>query len=191
MDLQAFFQGTADAPPRIERRAGVLVDVLDPLARAASRFGRQAARRTAVEQDLAGALALQAEDGAAQGGLAAARLAHQRQDLAFPQVEADLPYRLYGRHRLAQKALAAAQLHGDLMQGEDRRGVHAYCTQRTSAPVPERPCGGCPALQTARTSAQRGAKRQPGGGASGEGTEPGMPGNEGARAGWQASSARV
>ena len=126
VDLQAFFQGAADAPPGIERRAGILVDVLDHLARAARRFRRQAAYRTAVEQDLAGALALQAKDGAAESGLAAAQFAHQRQDLAFPKFQADFPYRLHRRRRLAQKALAAAQLHGDLMQGEDRRGAHAY-----------------------------------------------------------------
>src|SRR5260221_212554 len=72
MDPEPFFEGTADAPPWVERGGGVLVDTLDVVALPPRLFRRQPADDDAVDPDFASALALQAQHGAAEGGLAAA-----------------------------------------------------------------------------------------------------------------------
>jgi hypothetical protein len=66
-----------------------------------------------------------------------------------------------------------------------------YCTHLTEAPERDLAAGGGAAVQTGIAQAQRGANRQPGGGARGDGTLPGMPWNAVARSGWQASNAIV
>ena len=79
---QPLLQDAADAPPGIERGAGVLVHVLDGASHAASCIGRQAADQPAVEADLAAGLTLDAEEGAPERGLAAAGFADEPEDLS-------------------------------------------------------------------------------------------------------------
>ena len=116
----------------------------------------------------------------AERRLAAAGFAHQGEDLAFLEVEADVGHGAHRRHGLAQKTLAAAQQHRDIADAEQR---HAHCMQRTSTPDRARPCGGGASRQAGRTSRQRGANRQPAGRDKGDGTMPGMPMNDVARSG--------
>ena len=106
--------------------------------------------------------------------------ADQRQDLAFLQIEADAVHGLHRRHGLAQEAAcgrpAATETSRTL---QDRRGVMRTARSARRRPSARMPCGGARReAAPARTSRQRGANRQPGGRASGDGTMPGMPTND-------------
>ena len=109
-----------------------------PRARGAPASGDRPPDRPAVEQDLAGALALQAEDGAAQAWSC-------RSPIRPPARGSRLP--AASRLTSAPPAPAARSCAGSpccrpaarRCRAASRIGarVHAYCTQRTSAPVPE------------------------------------------------------
>src|ERR1044072_6952167 len=123
MDLRARRAGSVARPPTLwpSRKISPATSRRSPTrggpgggARAPCRLGREPSDPLAVEEDLAGTLALQPEDGAAHRGLAAAGLAHQRQDLALLEVDAHAGDGAHRRHGLAQEALAAAQQHRDV-----------------------------------------------------------------------------
>ena len=201
MDPEPLFEGVADAPPRVERGGGVLMDILDVAAPAARLFRRQAADDLAVEPDFARGLALQAQHGAAERRLAAAGFADEAEDLAGPHRQADPADRAHrpagsaaasgARRRAARSRRAISRIGSRRSSCADRSPARRKARNRPGARRPARSrCGGRSA-QIGRASAQRGAKRQPGGARNGDGTAPGMPTNESARSGWQASSARV
>src|SRR5262249_2704010 len=151
VNAKALLEGAADAPPRIQRRSGVLVHVLDVVAAPPRRLRRQVADGGAIQEDLAGGLALQAEHGAAGGSLAAAALAHEPEDLALADRQADAADGAHRRHRFPEPAPFAAEQHRHLAQFENvARLAHAgtlsgtsYITQSTHRPPPSSlRCGG-------------------------------------------------
>ena len=77
VDHEALLKDAADAPPRVERGAGVLVDVLDRRPERARLPRRHAADHAAVEPDLAGGLALDAEQRPPERRLPAAGFADE------------------------------------------------------------------------------------------------------------------
>ena len=119
VDLEPFREGAADAPPRVEGRARILVDVLDVTAGGACLAWSESAHQARVEPDLAFGLSLDAEDGAPEGRLSAARLADEPEELAGPELEAhpvDRPNRGFGP---AEEGPAPAELRHDVLDAED------------------------------------------------------------------------
>ncbi|CUK21701.1 Uncharacterised protein [Achromobacter sp. 2789STDY5608615] len=111
VDQQRLHDGVADRHARVERGERILEDELDVPAQRLHGAAAQRADVLAVEFDRAAAALDQLQQRAAGGGLAAAGLAHQRQRLAWIQVEADL---LHGVHALLHAAEDAA---GDVEGG--------------------------------------------------------------------------
>ena len=200
VDPEAFFEGAADAPPRVERGGGILMDILDVrCAGDAPACGGRPLTTAPSSRISPAALALQAQHGAAERRLAAAGFADETEDLAGPNRQADPANRAHRRHCAAAASALPAEQHGDVAQFEDRARRSCADPLRHIVKHAIDPASGCPARLDAagarrRPGArrlQRGAKRQPGGQRSGDGTAPGMPTNDSARSGWQASSARV
>jgi len=123
MDAQRFVERVPDAPPRIERRGGVLMHVMDIVAHDPRALWWQAADELAVEVDLTAALALQPEDCASESGLAAPRFADQTEDLALLHEEAHPTHCAHLRHRFAQQAPLAAQQYPQIAQLENGRQI--------------------------------------------------------------------
>ena len=91
-------QRLADDPPdavaRVERGERVLEDHLHPPPQRSHPLGAEVADVLAVEDDPAGRGLVQAQQRPAERGLAAARLAHQPERLAAPDIERDAVHRL-------------------------------------------------------------------------------------------------
>ena len=77
VDHQRLVQRAADLPARIERRARVLIGVLQAAAHRAPLRPAPGGRSAALEPDLARGRRVDAHDGLAERGLAAAAFAHQ------------------------------------------------------------------------------------------------------------------
>ena len=78
-----------DRQARVQRQVGVLEDVLDALAVGRAALPGALRELVALEGDRAGPLLVQAADAARDGGLAAAGLADQGDDLGLADVEGD------------------------------------------------------------------------------------------------------
>ena len=197
MDAQRLVERMADAPPGIERGAGVLMHVLHGTADAAGLVRLDARDHRAVEADGAGGLAHEAERRAGERGLPAAGFTDQPQRLAGLERERDAVDGAHLGPRLAEECAAAAQ-HGDDVSS-DRIGSapaimpRALCAVEDAGDLAAVPSGRAAAGRrcSRRASGQRVWKRQPEGGLSGDGTAPGMPASSLARSGWQASRRRV
>ena len=116
----------------------------------------------ALEEDLAGGRRVQPEQRPGQGGLAAAALAHQAEDLAPADVEAHPVHRPQGRLAAGERAAAVELLDqvADLDQS-----VHVAPILRQAAVWPGA-CstdGGTSRAHSSAASGQRGWKAQPGG----------------------------
>src|SRR5262249_20960983 len=146
--------------------------------------GAQGADRLPLEIDLAVARLVHAREKPGDRALAAPALADQRDDLAAPDLEADVVDRM---QRLAREQPAHAEMTGKAL-GAHERLAHATPSfdavsstaasscrmQRTSSPATGRSAGWA-ARQRSITKGQRGAKRQPAGGRSRSGGAPGIP----------------
>ena len=145
-------------------------------------------------QNLARGLALYAKQGAAERGLAAAGFADQPEYLALANAQGNRVDRTKRRDGRAQPAPPPTEQYREVTGLQQSVLAHAgkpdaaasccagaasyrrQSTVRFGSAAMVRSCG-CRRAQISRAASQRGAKRQPGGGASGEGTLPGMPAN--------------
>ena len=120
VDLEGLVQRVDDLPARIERRAGVLIDVLKILGDLPALALGQPADLTAQEADLAGRRRIDAHHRLAEGGFAAAALADEPEALAARDAEADAVDRHDPRRRGAAEDPALAQrealAHADALQ---------------------------------------------------------------------------
>src|SRR4051794_24521827 len=134
VDDEALVKNAADAPPRVERRAGVLVDVLDRLPSCPRLLRRHPAHDAAVKPDLAGGLALDAEQRPPECRLPAAGFADEPEGFSRLKRKRYIGDGAHRRNGLAQKALGAAELDCDvarLKRGLDR--AHAATSGAGSA----------------------------------------------------------
>ena len=94
VEIEEHFQGPgengADLCPRIERRVGILKDVLDAAQLIAGSLARQSGQGLPLEPDAAGPRADEAADGAGHGGFSAAGFADQCDRLAAPDCQAEI-----------------------------------------------------------------------------------------------------
>jgi len=103
MDLQALGDDFTDGHARIERRVGVLEHNLHVAPQGLELGPTLGKHILTVEIDRAASVGRQAQHGAADGRLAAARLTHQAERLPFAHREADAIDGLHpGRHPLEQ-----------------------------------------------------------------------------------------
>src|SRR6185436_15194653 len=168
----------------VDRAVRVLEDhrdvarVRQPLAPVA-----QVAHRPAIEVDLAGGRLVHACEQARDRALAAAALADERDDLARLQLEADvvdcvqlLPPQELADPEVPRQALDPKQrlAHATPSLAGSSTVAGSCRKQRTSSPSTSSSCGRS-ASQRAKACGQRGAKRQPAGGRSRSGGEPGIP----------------
>src|SRR5439155_1667534 len=119
-DDERFVDAASRAPPRVERGARVLVDVLDVAPRPACGARRQAAHEMAVEPDAPRRFTLDAEHRAAERGFAAAGLAHYAENLAASDREAHAVHRAHRRPRRPEEAPLAASQRREPFDLEDR-----------------------------------------------------------------------
>src|SRR5262249_9105979 len=110
MHQQRLGDNVQERHPRIERRVRILENHLHLTAERSQTRPRHAreiydliARRT--KQDLSARWLMRSENAARRGGLAAARLANQRERLAAPDVERNVVHSADMANCLAQKAL--------------------------------------------------------------------------------------
>lgn len=94
VDLQRFFQRIADPPPGIERRARILVHVLDVGAGNPGRARIEAGDRRAIQPDRAVGLADQAQKRLGEGRLAASGFADKSEHFAVFERQGDAVDRL-------------------------------------------------------------------------------------------------
>ena len=123
VDAQRLVERMADAPPGIERGAGVLVHVLHGAADAARLARLEPRDDRAVEADGAGGLAHEAERRAGERGLAAAELADQAQRLPGLERERDAVDGAHLGARLAEERAAAAEHGDDVVERQDGLGA--------------------------------------------------------------------
>lgn len=91
---QRFADGVAHAQARIQRAVRILKHQLHFRPQGAQRLFAQAIQRLPFEHHLAGGFVVQAKQRAANGGFAAAGLAHQPENAALANAEADVVHRL-------------------------------------------------------------------------------------------------
>jgi hypothetical protein len=104
VDLQRFADDVADRHARVERGVRVLEDDLHLFAQRTQRGPAQAGDVAPIERDAAGRRVGQAQDHAAGGRLARARLADETQRFAAADVEVDAVDGLYVADVLLQEA---------------------------------------------------------------------------------------
>ena len=192
MDAQPLRQRRADAPPGVERGAGVLVHVLHGAARAACL--RAARHRRRPRPPGGSSRCFRVAGPAACGPASSCRSRFRRRCRRSRRLQRRSP-----RHRppapparRRSSPCRAPSSDHQLRRAEDlRQGSAPHGTgRRRRGPV--RPaCGGTASAQSGCAMGQRGWKRQPEGCAVAAGTVPGMPARSVARSGWQASSMRV
>src|SRR5262249_61626931 len=85
LDEHRFLEKAADAPPRIEGGARILMHVLNAAPQCAGAFGWLAAHALAFEQDFAARFALNSEQRSCQCRLPASGFADQAERLARPE----------------------------------------------------------------------------------------------------------
>ena len=95
MDVQAFHHRFADRHARVERGIRILENDLHVAAHDLQFLGLEGEDILAVEMDRAAGRLDQAQHGAPDGGLSAARFAHQPQGLALADKEADVVHGLH------------------------------------------------------------------------------------------------
>ena len=172
---------------RVERLVRVLVDQLHPPPQRAQRPRLQARDLAAVELDPAGDGLDQPQHRLRGGGLAAARLAHEREQLAAREREADALDRVDEALRLPRDAADEAAVEGiaddQLVDREQRpRPVRAHRTSATTSfrwqaaeRAPSRPRrAGRSSRQRPNTRSQREWNGQPWSGRSSRGGAPGI-----------------
>jgi hypothetical protein len=108
---------------RVQRGEGVLEDELDVAPQRLQLALRQRQHVAALELDLPALAVDQAQQRAAGGRLAAARLAHQRQRFAGVEVEADLLDRVHAALHAAEKAAAHVEARHQVAHPQDRAGL--------------------------------------------------------------------
>src|SRR5438552_4781161 len=165
VDHQGLADDRAHRHSWIERRVRVLEDDLHLLAERAQRSLIERGDVLALERDLTGGRLDQAEDRAARGGLAAARLADEAQRLAGHDVERHVVHRVHTRHLAREQAATDREVLLEVANLEERlwHGVASqYRKQATLWPGRTSLRGGVFSKCMGLASAQRGAKRQPG-----------------------------
>src|SRR5690606_7877163 len=130
-------EGLVDRAGGVEGRVGVLVDELDPPEVRPAPPAAQRGHGHAVDDDLTGVVGLQAGDDPAEGALAAAGFADERDRSALLDGEVDAAQRLHGP--LAEDAAALPVGLGDPLPRD-----HAYSFRRAGSAGA---CGGTTAWQ--------------------------------------------
>ena len=118
MNLDPLGDRIPDRHPRIERAVGILEDDLHPFPQTAQILLVELEDVPALECRGACGRFLQPENSPANGRLAAARLAHQRQRFSSPDRERD-PVDRPDRRRLPEQA-AAGVVHDKILDREER-----------------------------------------------------------------------
>ena len=140
MDDQRFVKRVAQLPARVERRAGILIGVLDPRAHGVVALDPAACDPAALEQDLAGAWLVDAHDRLSERGLPAPGLPDEAEDLAAREGEAHAIDRLQARLHAAERA-QDWKLLAEVADLQDRRfglshgSVLPDCGRREDGPV--------------------------------------------------------
>src|SRR5262249_53817739 len=129
VDAQGLVQRVHDLPARIERRAGILVDVLEVFRHRAALATREAADLAPGEADVARRRRIDAHHGLAESRLAAAALADEAERLAGRHRQRDAVHR-------AQRADASPEgiAHGkvtDEIDDLEQRRAHASTAAAT------------------------------------------------------------
>src|SRR5581483_5518738 len=178
MQRQGLAEDLPDRHARIERGVGILEDDLRLLAERAQLIVVEGKQVAALETDAAGIRLDQAQHQPADGGLAAAGLADQRQRLAGIDVEADAVDGFDEGGRPAEQIPRGREMLDQIFGVEE--GGHD--TSLSSGALMQREVwrgftstsGGAAARQASATKGQRAAKRQADGGLTMFGTMPSM-----------------
>ena len=170
--------------PRVERAVGVLEDHLEAAAAPPQLPGAEGEEVLAVEADAPGGRLDQPDEAAAERGLAAARLPHQRQALAARDLEIDAVDRAHHAAVAPQQAAADREVLADVGGREQRRGgatATLMVARAGSSAIadrrPPRTAAATRADSARTTSGQRGWKAHAGGRSAASGTWPGIDGS--------------
>ncbi len=164
---QGFGDDLADGHARVQRGVGVLKYDLHVAPAAAQGGGGESAQVLAVEADAAGGGLQQAQREAGGGGFATAGLADQGEGFAWGDVKRDAVHRADASGEMLGQVLDVEQCGHGL--------ANPVCFQQAADWLGDSAIsGGTCSVQIGRASAQRGAKRQPGGKRVGGGTLPGI-----------------
>ena len=121
-------QDVADPHPRVEAGERILEHHLHAAAHLAQPMRAEIVDAQAVEHDLAGGDVEQPEDGAADGRLAAAGLADQRQRLAARDLERYAVDRMHLAFGAAEQAARDREVLLEVVDLEQRHGHAAACS---------------------------------------------------------------
>ncbi|MNH22031.1 hypothetical protein D3C79_818710 [compost metagenome] len=125
VDDEGLLQDLADRVATVEGFCRILEYDLHLLAQGAHLPGGQLGDVPPLEADLARRRLKQLEQGATQGGLAAARLSHQPQGLALLQIEADAVHRIDGVF-LAKEATAELEVLLQIPHRQQRSHINSF-----------------------------------------------------------------
>src|SRR5439155_23277839 len=175
---QGFADDRADIHARIERGIRVLKDDLDVAAQQAEFAGPELPDILAFKMNLARGRFDQAKHAASGGGFAATGFADQAKRFAAVDMKIDAVHRMHTAGALAEQAALERKFLGEVLDPEQRLAhgtlVSSAWMQATLWPGSSSRKAGCAALHSSVAKAQRGAKRQPTGGAISFGTVPAM-----------------
>ena len=119
VDQEALGDDVADGHARVQRGVGILEDDLHLAAQGLEFGGAQVEDILPVEEDRACRGRDQAQDGAGDGGLAAAGLAHQAEGLPLAHGEAHVVHGLHLGHHLLKDARADREVGLQVLYDQD------------------------------------------------------------------------
>src|SRR5215831_19226106 len=173
VDLERLRDDAAHAHPRIERAEGILEDDLHALPRFPQLVGSEPHEVPSLEADMARAGLDETQDQSTCRRLATARLAHETQGLPRLEDEAHAVHRPDDLTVTGQPLAAHVEMLGEAARLEER-GHQLTTGQATKWPGSRSSRPGTVRRQSATTTGQRAAKRQPASGRRRSGGTPSM-----------------